>query len=190
MSGFDRVTIRGRASLVYDDSLTRRGIGLSAKHQTGVGGSAFYSWSTSFGTQRVWFGRVYVRLDTLPRDVIRLVEARRSGSVLASISILPSGKLAVADRLRRRVATTDMPVRTGGWFRVEWRVDQKRGQIEVRLFNRPNLSTPSVVVVTNRGIAIGGMTDEVDIGRVGNGSFPTVFWTDSPSLQRSGFPGR
>ena len=180
--------VQGNASLVYDNSRSVGG-GLSAKHQVGPRGNAYYEWNRSFGTQRVWFGRVYVWFDSLPSGNVRLVRARGAGVLRMAIDVLSSGQLAVKDNGNRRVAMGTTPIMTGGWVRIEWRVDQTTGQVEVRLFNSPNLPTPTDTAITAPGQQIGPSTDQVQIGRSATLSFSSVFWTDDPAVSNYAFVG-
>ena len=74
-------------------------------------------------------------------------------------------------------------------MRIEWGVNHATGQVEVRLFNSPNLTTPTESVVSATGQAIGPSTDTVQIGRSGRQAFSTVFWTDDPAVGTAGFIG-
>ncbi len=80
-------------------------------------------------------------------------------------------------------------VLTGGWVRLEWKVNHSTGQIEVRLFNSPNVTTPSETIVTATGRNIGPRAERVQIGRSGSQAFSVVFWTDDPAFSRQGFVG-
>ena len=137
----------------------------------------------------MWFGRVYVWFDSLPIGNVRLVRARGSGALRMAIDVLPSGQLAVKDNLNRRIATMGPPIVTRGWVRVEWRVDHVTGQIEVRLFNAPDLTVPTGIAITPSRQSIGPNTDAVQIGRSGTQAFSSGFWTDDPAVGRSGFLG-
>jgi len=106
-----------------------------------------------------------------------------------AIDVLPSGQLAVKDSLNHRVATMGPSIRTGRWIRIEWRVDQVDGQIEVRLFNASDLSTPTGRAITPTDQRIGPNTDKVQIGRSGTQPFSSGFWTDDPAISRARYLG-
>ena len=74
-------------------------------------------------------------------------------------------------------------------MRIEWGVNQATGQVEVRLFNSPNVTTPTETIVSATGLNIGSSTDTVQIGRSGTQAFSTTFWTDDPAIATSGFIG-
>jgi hypothetical protein len=188
VSAFDSVVVQGNASLVYDDSRARGGTGLSIRHQLSARGNAYYEWNESFRTQQVWFGRVYVWFESLSLGNVRLVRARGSGALRMAIDLLPSGQLAVKDSLNRRVATMSKPILTQRWVRIEWRVDQRAGEVEVRLYNSGDISSPSGIAF-GRSQRIGPNTDVVQIGRSGTQPSSTDFWTDDPAVSESGFPG-
>jgi len=181
--------VQGNASLVYDDLHARGGVGLSARYQLSPGSNAYYEWNRSFGTQREWFGRVYVWFDAPPIGGVRLVRARGSGSLRLAIDIHSSGQLAVRDSFNHRIATMAQPIMTRRWVRIEWSVDQIAGQVEVRLFNSENASSPTGTATTPPRQAIGPNTEVVQVGRSGTQPFATGFWTDDPAVGGFGLLG-
>ena len=185
---FDKVVTTGGARLVYDNTYTR-GVGLSARHTAGPGGNSYYEWNRALGSPSVWYGRVYVRLAGLPSGDIRLVRAQGGEDLELVIEVTRGGTVRVRDSANRIIATSIQPIELGAWVRLEWKVDHATGQIEVRVFNSPNLTTPSETLVTAAGQSIGSHPDRVQIGRSGSQSFSSDFWTDDPSLSITGFVG-
>ena len=185
---FDQVVATGGAQLVYDNTYTR-GVGLSAKHTAGPGGNSYYEWNSSLGAPSVWYGRVYTRFAALPSGDVRLVRAQGGDNLELVIEVTRRGTIRVRDSQNTIIATSIQPIITGGWVRLEWKVDHASGRIEVRVFNSPNLTTPSEILVTAPGQNIGARPDEVQIGRSGTQAFSSVFWTDDPALSRIGFVG-
>jgi hypothetical protein len=185
---FDTVVATGGAQLVYDNAHTR-GVGLSAKHTLGPRGNAYYEWNRSLGAPSVWFGRVYVYLTGLPEGDVRLIRAERANALEAVIEITRRGTVRIRDDSNRIIATSIQPVVTGAWVRFEWKVNHTTGQIELRVFNSPNVTTPTETIVTATGQAIGSRADQVQIGRSGTQSFSSAFWTDDPALSTTGFIG-
>jgi hypothetical protein len=189
VSAFDSVVVQGNASLVYDDLHARGGVGLSARYQLSPRSNAYYEWNRSFRTQQEWFGRVYVWFEAPELGAVRLVRARGSGALRMAIDVLPWGYLAVKDSFNRRIATMTQPIMTRRWVRIEWRVDHAAGQVEVRLFNSENASSPTGTATTPPRQVIGPNTDVVQIGRSGTLPFSTGFWTDDPAVSGLGFLG-
>jgi hypothetical protein len=159
------------------------------KHVVATGSDAYYEWNRSFGTQAKWYGRVYVWFDSLPTGDVRLVRARGGNTLRFAIDVMHGGQLRLKDASNKTIASTRTSILTGGWVRIEWGVNQTTGQVEVRLFNSPNVTTPNETIVSATGLAIGPSTDTVQIGRSGSQAFSTTFWTDDPALGTSGFIG-
>ena len=185
---FDAVSATSGASVTYDTTHTR-GVGLSAKHVLAPGKDAYYEWSRSFGTQARWYGRVYVWFDGLPGGDLRLIRARGNSTLRFAIDVMHGGQLRLKDGSNVTLAITRASIVTGSWVRIEWGVNQATGQIEVRLFNSPNVTTPTESIVSATGRAIGPSTDTVQIGRSGSQTFSVTFWTDDPALGTTGFIG-
>jgi hypothetical protein len=168
---------------------TPNGFGLSARHVVRKRDNAYYEWKESLGVRSTWFGRLYLRLDSLPSSDLRLVRAKGSGHLRMAIDLLGSGELLVKDQHDRTVAKTASSIVTDRWVRIEWRVDQTTGQVEVHLFNSPDLLTPTASAITDPGQKIGTNTDDVQIGPTRMHSPRYVIWTDNPAVSEVGFLG-
>lgn len=162
---------------------------MAAKHIASAGQNAAYGWGPSFGSRSLWFGRTYVWFDQLPAGDLRLVRAEGGGSLRLAIDVMRSGKLRIKDGANLTVGTTSLPITTGAWIRIEWKVDHRTGVVEVRLFNSPNATTPSTVFTSGGGLAIGPATDKVQIGRLGSQGFAATFWTDDPAVGWTAYLG-
>jgi len=175
-------------SLTFDDSHTR-GRGLAVRHEVDYRGNSYYGWDDSFSWSPTWFGRVYIWFDSFPEGSVRLVRARGDQALRFAIDLLPSGRLSVRDSWNRSIGTMSEEILTGGWVRVEWMVNHLTGSVEVLLFNSPNIPTPTDMIVSASGQAIGPDSDEVQIGRSGSQRSSVVFWTDDPAISTVGYPG-
>lgn len=173
---------------MYDNTHSR-GIGLSARHTVGPGQNSFYNWDHSLGAWTTLYGRVYVWFDALPAGDLRLIRGKTNSALSFAIDVLRTGKLRVRDRSNKMIAQTSTTILTRGWVRVEWRVDIASGQIDLRVYNSPNSTTPTDSVTTGPGQAIGPNSSAVQIGRSGTQAFSAVFWTDDPVLSGSGYLG-
>jgi hypothetical protein len=187
-SAFDGVAIEGGAALVYDTTHTR-GTGLSAHHVVGSRQNAFYRWDRSFENWNRSYGRVYVWFDRLPAGDLRLVRGRDAVDLSFAIDLLTNGQLRGKDRANKTIAQTWTPIVTGSWVRIEWRVDLVTGQLDIRVFNSPNSSTPSDAATSGPGRLFLSTTNQVQIGRSGTQPFAADFWTDDPGVSVSGWLG-
>jgi hypothetical protein len=187
-NSFDGVAIEGGASLVYDTTHTR-GTGLSAYHTVGPRQNAFYRWDRSFRNWGSWYGRVYVWFDRLPTGDLRLVRGKDDFGLSFAIDLLRNGQLRGKDRSNRTISQTWTPINTGGWVRIEWRVDLSTGQLDIRLFNSPNSLTPSDAATSGPGRQFLSSTNQVQIGRSGTQPFSVDFWTDDPAISAADWVG-
>ena len=148
-----------------------------------------HDWDRSFTWSPTWYGRVYVWFDTLSTGDVRLVRVRGGGSLRLAIDVMRDGRLRLKDANNSTIGMTSSAILTRGWVRIEWMVNHSTGTVEVRLFNSPNLTTPTETLRTTSGIAIGAFTDTVQIGRSGSQNFASTFWTDDPAIRIAGYPG-
>jgi hypothetical protein len=170
------------------DSTHTRGVGLSVKHIVGSRANAYYEWSSSFGRQSLWYGRVYVWFDALPSGDPRLVRALNGGQLDLAIDLMRTGQLRIKDSSNVTLATTTNRIITGGWVRIEWQIDQRTGTVELKLFNSPNEVAPTETIKVSNA-RIGSATDRVQIGRSGTQTSSSVFWTDDPALSSTRYVG-
>ena len=188
-TAFDTVVTNGGAGLVYDNSRTR-GVGLSARHTLGAGANSYYEWNSSLGSPSVWYGRVYIWLNALPAGDLRLIRGESAGGDLEFvIEVTRRGTMRIRNSSNQVIGTTRQAVLTSGWVRLEWKVNHATGQVELRVFNSPNLTTPTETLITAAGQSIGARPDRVQIGRSGTQAFAVDFWTDDPALSTTAFIG-
>jgi hypothetical protein len=68
-------------------------------------------------------------------------------------------------------------------------VDHATGSVTILLFNSPNLTIPTDILLSPDGVPIGPDTDQVQIGRSGSQFSSVEFWTDDPAISTGGFVG-
>jgi hypothetical protein len=186
---FDDVQIPVGASLVFDPTHARGGVGLAAKHIVKPGQGASYGWSTTFGDHTLWYGRLYVWVDRIRGD-LRVVRAADGGVQELAIDVVKGGRVRVRGANEVTLGVTSQGIQTRGWVRIEWMVDHAAGRVELRLFNNPNATTPTETLRTGSGAAIGSATDEVWFGPDGPQPSTATFWTDDAALGSAGYLGR
>jgi hypothetical protein len=181
---FDTVGVTNGATLTYD---RQRALGrFAAKHVLQPHSDSYYGWS---GIRYDWFGRIYVRLEALPAQNLRLIRAASDGDLRCSIDIMPWGVLQLNDQQNRPVVATSVAVNVRKWVRIEWRVDHVTGRVLIKLFNHPNSRKPTQVVRATPGSSIGSSSDHFQFGRSGNQPFGVTFWTDNPALSSKRYLG-
>jgi hypothetical protein len=185
--GFDAVSTTRGATLTFD-AFHARGP-FSAKHVLNAGSDAYYEWR---GSRTVWFGRLYVWFDAFPAEDLRLVRARSAGALRCSINIRYSGQVGLQDENNAWVVQSSRSIALGRWVRIEWKVDQRKGRVQIRIYARAGAQTPTEVLRAGPRLDIGSSADQFQFGRSGSNGFAGTFWTDSPALSSEGFlgPGR
>jgi hypothetical protein len=182
-NAFSVVSTSDGGSLRYDNS--RRIGSYSARHSLGYGSDSYYGWR---GTRTVWYGRLYVWLDGSPPQDLRLMRGGSGDRMRTAIEITTDGRVEALDQDYRGIAITSRSVEFDRWVRIEWMVDHVRGVVQIRLFNTSTGTTPTDVVTSRSGAAIGSSADEFLLGRSGHQRFAITFWTDQPALSSSGYP--
>jgi hypothetical protein len=183
---FDRVVTERGGAVTFHESSNGN---LSAKHEVGKNQNAYYEWSSSFGHQSLWFGRVSVRFDGLPSGDLRLIRSKEGDDLKFAIDVLKDGRVRVKDAKNQRIGITSTAIPPSTWFRIEWKVDHRTGVIQVAVFATAGGSTPSATLTTGTGSNIGTGTSQVQIGRSGSQEFFEVFWTDDPAVSTKGWIG-
>jgi hypothetical protein len=181
---FSAVTTQGGATLKYDNTHLRGSF--SARHSVPARGNAYYAWS---GSLHNWYGRVYVWLDSQPSGDLRLVRAVSGSSLACAIDLLADGTIRVVDSANNVIATIGSRFRTDRWIRIEWHIDQQAGQVQIRLYNSADSTTPSATAISSTGRSIRSSSSQVQLGRSGTEPTAITFWTDDPAISSNGFLG-
>jgi hypothetical protein len=103
--------------------------------------------------------------------------------------VMSNGVLRFNDSLNRSIVDTRSKVKVGRWVRIEWRINNTRGTVVMKLFNRANARKPSDVVRAGPGLDIGASANQFQFGRSGHQPFAVTFWTDDPGLSSIRFLG-
>jgi hypothetical protein len=185
---FDRVEVDPRASLTYDRAHPRDD-GVTARHAVGANMNAFYAWHSGIDRWRSWSGRVYLWIGSHPSGNLRLIRSKDAAGPNFGIDLSADGGLRIIDGRNRTVARMRTAIRTDAWVRIEWRVNHETGRAEVRLFNRPDATTPTDTAGSGSGNRFSASTSVVQIGRSGRQPSSAVFWTDDPAITSGGWLG-
>jgi hypothetical protein len=183
-AAFSSVTASEGASLTYDWTHARGTF--AVEHQLLPHSDSYYEWD---GTRTIWFGRVYVWFVARPPSNLRLIRAASDGTLSCSIDVMSNGVLRFNDSLNQSIVDTRSKVKVGRWVRIEWRINNKRGTVVMKLFNRANARKPSDVVRAGPRLDIGASANQFQFGRSGHQPFTMAFWTDDPGLSSIRFLG-
>ena len=183
-ASFSSVTATEGAGLTYDGTHARGAF--AVQHRLLPHSDSYYEWD---GTRTIWFGRVYVWLVARPPSNLRLIRAVSDGTLSCSIDVMPSGVLQFNDSANQPAVATHSKVKADRWVRIEWKVNNIRGTVVIKLFNRANARKPTDIVRAGPGLAIGPSANQFQFGRSGHQPFAVTFWTDDPGLSSVRFLG-
>jgi len=186
---FDVVTVGVGQALVYGGEHPARG-SLSAKvTQTGSGAVSRAGWTTRFGRRLEHTGRVYLYLTALPTgDSIRFAQITSGGVLVVELQILTTG---VVRAIRSGAfVDTSSTVATGQLIRIEYRIvhDTVNGQVEIKLFNSPDSTTPTETATSPANKDTGAYADAVYFGNNG-GAAAATWWLDEVYAGGTSYPG-
>jgi len=180
-------SINRNASITYD---TTHALGTQSAHfLTDAGsGAAHLLWTTSFGTQTEYYGRVCLYCDARQPTEIALVRHNRTGGSGLSwqLSLLADGKLKIYDQGAGVIATSTASVPLDQWCRVEWHINNTTGLVEVLFYNDATSTSLTETVVSSTGNSIGADTDGVDFGPQ---ALSTSYWMDGIVDVALAYPG-
>jgi hypothetical protein len=183
-SPFDLVAITRGSTLTFDNTHARGAF--SARHALTERADSYYEWS---GRRRVWFGRIYVWLPSLPGADMRLVRAKAGEDLRASVNIRSSGRVGFQDIDNQWVKVSRAAIPLQRWVRLEWKIDHRNGTVRIKIFAKPNAKKPTEVIRAGPDLNIGRNAGRFQFGRSGSNDFAMTFWTDSPGLSTKGYLG-
>lgn len=144
-------------------------------------------WSTALGTVTEHYGRVYLYATYIPTGSYRVVQ---DGNGQFMVFINSSGLVWSIDQGGTAVATT-VPIALNQWVRIEWHWVNSItvGQVEIRLFNSPNSTSPTEAVSTaaNRNTLASATSLEIGLGSGGGETGP--IWLDNVVAGATSWPG-
>lgn len=183
------VTIGTSSTLTYDNTHVAHGA-LAYKFVNAAATNSFVEWTTNFGTQTTFWGRVYLYITANPSNNITIFNAATTGTQRCGIVLDTNGKLNIADSAGGLTAI-GTAVSTGAWVRVEFTftINASTGSATINLYNTPNsfTSTDTVSVASKN---FGGTTaTQWNFGIVNSPTNSQTLWIDSINLNTDGFPG-
>lgn len=180
--------------ITYDNTLPAHG-SLSAKydylHTSGV--VMTNGWTTSHGTPAEEYGRLYMKIDSLPGvgKFQSFVTGNSAASPSFTLFVGPTGTIHVASS-NAGLGDTTATISTGQWFRVEWHVvfSATVGSVEAKLFNTVESATPTETktytsantLASSAGIFF-GITDMAD------SATHAIYWLDNIVAAAAAYPG-
>ena len=183
---WDAVDVSG-GTIKYDNT---HSYGLLSSNFVSAGNpaAAVLSWSTAFGTQTDHYGRLYLWMNSNPTG--------------ASLRLLTTNPIWIAVRLTTAGILSIQPFNGGGvdltnaislgqWVRIEWHMIQSTtvGQVEIKLFNNANSSTPTETQATAANLDTGANVTGIDIGSGSGASTTATFWLDNIVAGATSYPG-
>lgn len=189
-TAFDFVNAVG--TVAYDNTHVKNGT-LAAKIIAGASGTGF-GWTTAFGTQTVHYGRIYSWLSSAVNPTSNAFAHFVSGATRAARLDfqLVSGNIRI--RLIDNPATGDLTgsvnVTRDTWVRIEWHVIHSAtvGQIEVKLFNNPDSSTPDETITSPASWNTLASVNGAQFGSYSGASGITL-WMDAVVANATSYPG-
>lgn len=145
------------------------------------------TWTLGGGITESW-GRIYLHNSGLPNTYSEFARTFQSGNLKWRLAILSSGVL----RLRGSFDTDGVvPISINQWIRIEWHVicSTTVGQIEAKLFNSPNSTTPSETITTTATLDIGTAVDVIHFGDLAALNASRTVYMDNIVVNDTGYPG-
>ncbi len=191
---FESVSLGAGATAIYDNAQAHNG-SLAAKLATG--GSAAdcsLNYGSAIGSQPTVYFRAHVYMTANPGTSHRLIDAWDSGSgqLCFAIYLTSSGQLMSVNTAGSTIQTMSASVNLGSWFRVEVMLigHASTGQVEVKLFNTADSTTPTETITSTANQNTRGSANNFRFGAAGD-PLPAsrTLWLDDLGISTTGYLG-
>jgi hypothetical protein len=190
-TAFDVVTIGTGATATFDTAHAAHGTLAGNITTTATSSQDFLSWTTAMGTQtQVWL-RVYCYFTANPGVGLNLYRSLATAALSAGLQLTATGKLRSLDSAGATVQTMTNSVALNAWFRVEAMIltSATVGQVEVKLFNTPDSTTPTETITSSANLNTGANMNTYRFGNTVSAANMGPFWMDDLGLSTTGYIG-
>lgn len=181
-TAIDAVNVGAGASLTYESAL---GVGCPtvqcAKHTAVAGMNSYWQWTTQFGTQTDFYGRIYLYVGALPlANSVHIAFGRNSGANAWLMMMDTTGHIRLMNSAQAIILTSTSHLTAGQWARIEWHVvnNVTTGSLRCRIFLTPTSNTPDEDLNFGEGGAAaqntGAQTNQMSVGD-GNQGATTIY---------------
>lgn len=174
--------IAGSATFTFDNTHARGT--LSYKVNATSGDTDWIAWTSAFGTQTTYFGRVYIYVTAVPTNTYLFHRMMTGTSVEGSLGYSSSGKVLMRDSAGTLMATTTGNLTTNAWNRVEWKFicNASTGSGIIRTYTSdPDAASASFTeeVASTAAWNTGSGSDGYRFGRIAAVAQVDTFWLDN-----------
>lgn len=190
-TAWDTRSVSGSTTIKYDTAHVAFG-SLAAKFTVVAGGLGFLQWRAAFGTQTDHFGRFYFYATANPSSVQPIWQAARGADItrVARIDVNADGTLRILDQPATGLQSGVVPITLNQLIRIEYHVIHSAtvGQIECKLFNTADSSTPSETITSPATWDTNTDADRIQFGYV-SAEANFTYWMDNIIGNATSYPG-
>ena len=188
------MSLSGASTLDYSSAFAHSGT-LSCQVSTPSTGACYLMWNGAglliTTAAQTWF-RLYLYQAANPASVHQLAGLYVSGVRSGDLVINASGTLSMRDSGGTARITTVNKVPLNAWYRAEGFVlsDAGAGQLEVKLFDSPDSTTPTETQTSAADLnTLGGNINQVRFGPSSTGVASLTYYMDDVATSTSGYVG-
>jgi hypothetical protein len=188
-NAWDSIVKPGSGTGVYDNTHTT---GHSPEMAQFVSANGQYQlqWSTALGTVTDHYGRLYW-YQTGYGGFLDVVRMGSTGSFAGGLDVnITNGHINLRDQAGAIQAATTQAVALNQLVRIEWHIIHSAtvGQIEVKLFNSAESTTPDETIATTANINTLASANEINFGPVA--ARAETWWIGDIVANANAYPGR
>ena len=193
-NAFDNVAVGAGATVAFDNTHAHTPGSLSYKIATVASAQARLQWSTTFGSQRLHWFRLYAFFTALPAATTQLYVCTQTGTAVANLVVLTTGQIQWrVGAGGTQILNSTHTIPTNQWFRIEGYVlgDAAVGQVEYKLFltNSGDNTNPDEIQTSLANQNTTGIPDSYDFGINSATASMGPFWMDDLGVSNTGYLG-
>lgn len=192
-NAWDVVTIGALQGFSYDNTHAQGNLAAKVV-ASGSGAVSYGAWTTSLGTITDHYGRAYLYLTANPGDSARFLVLRSGGTggtISAALRVHSTGVIRCLGSANAFIQDTTNTISLNQWIRVEWHIIHSAtvGQIEVKLFNTADSTTPTETLTSAANKNTGANADTFQIGNPDGIGIAVTYWMDNVVGNATSYPG-
>jgi len=190
LTAWDNVTLAGTATGKYDNTQVAHGT-LASRFANTTNSESSLRWTTAFGTQTDWYGRLYLYMTSYPSGGDQnFIRSRNAGVDSLMLTFSSTSHFFYLYNVGVQLGNTTTTFSLNTWYRIEWHFVYSAGgagSIECKIYTSLDSITPAETK-TFSSLTTAASVNEIRFGNDGF-TWPDGYWLDQIVANATAYPG-